>query len=197
MVGSSLRENLEMLQRNAATYRTVMDRIFSDPPGSAEGERRYFFDLLICVSRLYRDWLCLGEELSSLPVERELGKARSGRSSAGEPAEQISSEVLRWDALTRQLAGLGCWTWFKREIPFSELTGLHTLDDYLHAFSLHLPEIYEETMRVERYAGMVIESPKSSVVSPLMVGLEHLARNHISFVQPALQWAADEGSWSD
>jgi len=30
-----------------------------------------------------------------------------------------------------------------------------------------------------------------------MVGLEHMSRNHISFVQMALVWAADESTWKD
>jgi hypothetical protein len=65
----------------------------------------------------------------------------------------------------------------------------------MDSFALHLPEIYEASFRVESYARAFQKSQSSTALASLGVGLQHLGRNHISFVRFALEWAADESSW--
>jgi hypothetical protein len=69
------------------------------------------------------------------------------------------------------------------------------LEDYLNVFLLHLPEIYEETLRIEALVKAFRKNLDKAVLTRLEVSLEHMARNHISFVRFALEWAADESSW--
>jgi hypothetical protein len=90
-----------------------------------------------------------------------------------------------------------CWIHFKPQNPSSADTGLKTLQDYIEKFTLHLPEIYEETLRVEVCAKSFLNNHNDSALAQLVVGLQHLGRNHISFVLQALEWAADEDSWND
>ncbi|MFZ0662947.1 MAG: hypothetical protein WAM66_09670 [Acidobacteriaceae bacterium] len=40
-----------------------------------------------------------------------------------------------------------------------------------------------------------LASHVDSALVDLMVGLQHLGRNHTLFLLPALEWATDEDSW--
>ena len=62
---------------------------------------------------------------------------------------------------------------------------------------MHLPEIYEETFRVEDCAKDFMTNQSSAFLAQMIVGMEHLGRNHISFVQQALQWASADINWKD
>jgi len=66
----------------------------------------------------------------------------------------------------------------------------------MNAFGLHLPEIYEEAVRAKGYAKRLLEE-SGDTGAFLTVSLDHLCQNHVSFVIPALQWAADESTWRD
>ncbi len=74
---------------------------------------------------------------------------------------------------------------------------LTTLEEYLNSIELHLPEIYGETLRIEIDGREFLQTNDSGSLAYLLVGLEHAGRNHISFVQRALDWLADEDSWED
>ncbi len=90
---------------------------------------------------------------------------------------------------------LSCWSSFTAENAFSQFTNLRKLDDYLNSFALHLPEVYEQTFSAERYAVTFIENQSASALIYLIIDLQHMCRNHISFVHFALEWAAEESSW--
>ena len=150
--------------------------------------RVFFFKLLVCVSRLYLDYLLLVGELSKLHAQRG--------STSNLIHADVAKEGLLRDHFTERLQSLPCWAHFHPKIPFSELTGLRTLADYMNSFTLHLPEIYEETLQAEQYAKRLLADSGDSG-DYLTVSLEHLGRNHISFVLQALQWAADENTWRD
>jgi hypothetical protein len=184
---------IEGLISNLKAYRSAMDRLFSLPLARPSDCRKYFLNLLICVTRLYLDVLVLSNELSKGSVPR--------RTTALRRPEPISVDADRFMKLREhfreRLDSLQCWEYFQPEIPFSELTGLRTRSDYLNSFTLHLPEIYEETVRAEKYAQAVLGTRGTIRTSELMVSLQHLGHNHISFVLPSLQWAADEMTWRD
>ena len=192
MLKKSVRANLERLGSDLTAYRLAMDRIFSASPSEPCDCREYFFELLACVSRLYLDYLLLARELLTVGARR---KAATDRQSKKVPLDKDHFRLLR-SRFRERLESLPCWAHFEPEIPFSELTGLRTFTDYINSFALHLPEIYEEAIRAEQYAkGLLRDSEASGTV--LAVSLEHLGRNHISFVLQALQWAADESTWRD
>jgi len=60
---------------------------------------------------------------------------------------------------------------------------------------LHLPEIYEETVFLEECANILSEQRSRKIAVAMMIGLQHMGRNHISFLQPALDWLSDEEYW--
>jgi hypothetical protein len=50
---------------------------------------------------------------------------------------------------------------------------------------------------VEYCAKSFLIKQNDSSLAQLIGGLQHLGRNHISFVQQALAWAADDISWNE
>jgi hypothetical protein len=115
-----------------------------------------------------------------------------------EPLRGIDSkrEIEFRAKLKIRLESPAIWAWFEPDNPFSEMSGLRTLQDYKSSLTLHLPEIYGETFRVESCAKDFMKSASSSTLTELGVGLNHLARNHIGFVLHALEGVTDESSWS-
>ena len=111
--------------------------------------------------------------------------------------DTLREKTLR-EKLHKELESSPCWSrHFKPENSFSELTGLRSRRDYTDKLTLHLPEIYEESFRVEACTKDFLASHDGSALAQLVVGLQHLGRNHISFVLQALEWAADEDSWEE
>ena len=82
-------------------------------------------------------------------------------------------------------------------LDVAELSGLRSVQDYIQNFQLHLPEIYEETILVEHYSSAFRGTQSNSALTWMLTGLEHLGRNHSYFVQPALDLASDEDSWTE
>lgn len=111
--------------------------------------------------------------------------------------DTLREKSLRENLLQR-LESSTCWSrCFKPENSFSELTGLRSRQDYIDKLTLHLPEIYEESFRVEACTKDFLARREGSTLAQLAVGLQHRGRNHISFVLQALEWVADEDSWED
>jgi len=199
----AVENELQALIHDLKAYRAVMDRIFSRSLARPRDCRKYFLNLLICVTRLYLDYLTLSKELSRTAVPRKTNSSRqrdSGGFDAGRfmrSREHALSEArVRWRFKDR-LNSLQCWEYFQPEMPFSELTGLRTRSDYFDSFTLHLPEIYEETIRAEKLAGDLLAALDRRRIAQLIVSLQHFGQNHIIFVLPSLQCAADEMTWRD
>lgn len=89
------------------------------------------------------------------------------------------------------------WDCFCTQNAFSPSSGLWTRRDYLENLSLHLPEIYEETIRTEENTRIFLSTRSRRALSDATVGMQHLAVHHISFAIQALQWMAEESSWLD
>jgi len=190
MLKKSVRINLERLGSDLTAYRLAMDRIFSKSLSRPSDCREYFFDLLVCVTRIYLDYLLLGKELSKIPARRI-------------PVTNLQPKAIKLDSnrakslqdrFKERLRSQNCWQHFRPDIPFAELTGLHTASDFMKCFTVDLPEIYEETLRAKQYVKRLLEKSGESGTS-LAVSLEHLCRNHVSTVMQALQWASDESTW--
>ncbi len=182
---------LEKLSSDLVSYRKIVDRIFSADSLDLRQWQRYFFDVLISVSQLYLDYLLVMKEVPALEA------VSSKRPRFDIVSTDIHRERILRKRLREQLESSPHWVHFRPQNPFSEDTGLRTLQDYIDKFALHLPEIYEETFRVELCTKKFITTHSDSALAQLIVGLEHLGRNHISFVQQALAWAADEISWDE
>lgn len=113
------------------------------------------------------------------------------------PKADIDRERVLRQRLRDCLETCALWSYFSPENPFSERTGLLTLDDYINRFALHLSEVYEETFQVEECTKNFLIKPKDSLLACMLVGMQHLGGNHITFVQQALEWVVDEASWEE
>lgn len=184
-------DQLEELQLDLVSYRAAVDRIIFSTPTVPRDWRQSMLEILVCASRLYLDYLLVMRNLPALEAV----------SSKGRSADLVRADALRErdlrEKLKDKLESSSSWSHFRPENPFSEVIGLRSLQDYMDKFTLHLPEVYEETFRAEAYAKDFLAGRKSSTLARLMVALQHLGRNHIGFVLQALEWASDESSWDE
>jgi hypothetical protein len=180
---------IKNLPSNLSRYRKTVDQIFSPDLSNPTDWQRYFFDVLLCTSQLYLDYLLLQKAESQLGAISRKTKHRTR-------GTDTKRESLLRRLYRERLESSTHWTHFIPENPFSDSTGLRTNEDYINEFALHLPEIYEETFRVEGLARDFLTDHSTNLLAQMLVGMEHLARHHVSFVQQALQWAADDISWN-
>ena len=184
-------EQLERLPLDLAAYRAAVDQLVSSALMTPRGWQQLFLEISICASQLYLDYLLVAK---ALPEIDSVSLAVKGIDHV--PVDALREKRLR-EKLKHELESSPSWNHFKAENPFSELTGLRSLQDYTEKFTLHLPEIYEETFRAEVYTKAFLRTHSASTLSQLAVALQHLSRNHIGFVLQALEWASDEGSWEE
>jgi len=175
--------------RSAQAYRAAVDRIFSEPLAEPDAAREYFFDLSISVSRLHLDYLLAVRDQPAIERSVAMGNHR---------IERIRSDFHRQmrlqERLRERLEALPCWEYFDPSDAFADYTGLRTLNDYISSFLIQLPEAYEETFSVEYYAKGLLGGA-TGPISELIVALEHMGRNHLSFVRFALEGASQSSNW--
>ena len=134
------------------TYRQSLDEIFSAPPSTRSDCREYFSNLLLCLAQLYALSLMIARDLS----ETEIPGVRSeGLPISGNAGREHSLRI----AFGARLASLRCWRYFDPEPVLPVRADLHVLEDYLNDFTLHLPEIHEETFRLEDYMNILLIVP--------------------------------------
>jgi hypothetical protein len=184
-------DQLEKLQIDLSGFREAVDRIFSPTLITPESWQACFQEILISASKLYLDYLLVMKNLSAMEI------ASSKSSSTGHLRVDTLRERNLRERLKHELQSSHSWNHFRPQNPFSGLTGLHTTQDYTDRLTLHLPEIYEETFRVEAYTKTFLANHDGPTLARLAVGLQHLGRNHIAFVLQPLEWVADEGSWDE
>jgi len=183
-----MHKELEELICDVRGFRAAMDVIFSSELSEASACRKYFLTLLICLSRLYLRYLSIVDDLPSL-------EAVSSEFDMSLLKKDVPREALVRQRFKERLQSSSCWSSFAPENAFSQLTNLHTLANYISSFALHLPEIYEETFRVEQYTLNFLENESGAALDYLVIALQHICRNHVNFVHFALEWAAEESSW--
>lgn len=186
-----MNNQLEKLQLDLVSYREAVDKVFSSALAKPTDWHECFREILICASQLYLDYLLVMKNLPAMEAVSSAGDGGRVR------VDTLREKTLR-EKLQQKLESSTCWVHhFKPENSFSELTGLRSRRDYANKLTLHLPEIYEESFRVEACAKDFSASHDGSALAQLVVGLQHLGRNHISFVLQALEWVADEDSWEE
>ena len=112
-----------------------------------------------------------------------------------EPKRDVHREQELRSRLKQRLEELPVWNQFRSENPLAAIVGLNTAKDYIQSLGLHLPEIYEETVFLEKCANILLEQRSRKIALAMMIGLQHMGRNHITFLQPALDWLSDEEYW--
>jgi hypothetical protein len=184
---------LEYLRLDLAAYRSSVDRIMAEHLADPRHFRECFLDILVSMSRLYLDYQLFRKQLPELWETAKKARKRVPRVVESDIRRQREHRAR----FREKLESLSCWKYFRPENAFSESTGLLSIANYIDVFSLHLPEIYEETLCVEVYVEQFLNTSRGSALAELEVGMQHLGRNHISFVLQALEWASDEMSWSE
>lgn len=188
---TSIYGQFDKLTLDLAGYRATVNRAFSRKLSRPRDCRRYFLEILLSTSQLYLDYVLVLANLTKLE------RISSAQFRAKPVDADIKRETLLRERFRQRIESLSCWSLFEPENAFSKLTGLRTLKDYFDSLSLHLPEIYEETFRAERYAKMFRKRQDTSALTGLLVALQHIGRHHISYVRFALEWTTDECSWRE
>jgi hypothetical protein len=187
-----LNDQLEKLILDLAHYRESVDQLLL--PTDVSGTRQWreqLFEILICASQLYLDYLLL---MRALPSLESISVKASGDLV---PRLDIHREASLRKGLKERLKSVPHWKHFDPRNAFSKLTGLQTLEDYIDRLVLHLPEIYEESLHVEDCTRRFLTVHDEAILTELVIGMEHMGRNHIAFVQQALEWAANETGWDE
>lgn len=183
-----MNEVLGKLTSQLLEYRRSLDEIYSSPLSSRSAFRRYLSNLLICLAEIYASSLAAASKLSQAEIPRDQVKGFLVRSNVGR------EQTLRTEFRNR-LVSVRAWRHFAPEPELSVRADLHALQDYLNEFTLHLPEIYEESFRLEEYAKVLLNRPTQYAATGMLTSLEHISHHHIIFVLPALQWAANPRAW--
>jgi hypothetical protein len=182
--------DLVELKLHLAQYRDSLDAILASNISEPKEWRVALLNILVYVSRLYLDYSLFQKDIP------RLWHLASKRAKRNVPRCDIQREQLLRSRIEEQLESSSCWIYFKLGGVASLFPNLQTLRDYTNSFALHLPEIYEETIRLDACATSFMETHDKRALADMVVGMQHMARNHISFVLPALELAADEDHWA-
>lgn len=180
-------KQFEQLIRDLSDYRTAVNKICSTSLQPSEFRDR-IFDVLVSTSKLNLDYLL---------ISRQLRNTEMVPSKYSHIPTNLQREELHRAQLRAYLESWGQWSHFDLQDPFSELNGLRTRGDYIDCLALHLPEIYEESFRVEQCAKEFLLNRSDLAGTQLLIGLEHMGRNHISFLQQALGSLAKDSLWDE
>lgn len=191
-VDQPVRSKLSGLTLHTAGFRQAVDGIFTRPFQTHTEWLRYFWTILQFASQLYADYVLLTPDLN--PVEALDDSPKSPLLDAADESD-VQTEMILRKRYSSALRGVPFWRDLRPNAPFAEITGLRKADDFIQSLVLHLPEAYVESIRVERWAKELSAGPSAGSLASLIVGLEHMSRNHLLFALPALQFAADETSW--
>ena len=113
---------LEQLPLDISNYRESVNMIFTTSPTPSELRSR-FYDVLICTSRLYLDYLLISRQLENT----EMAPSEYVSIPANLQRERIHREQLR-----AQLESWPNWKYFHPQKGFPEQTDLQTLADYIN-----------------------------------------------------------------
>lgn len=153
----------------------------------------HLYEVWLAVSRLYLDQV----EIHKCTIDDlEAGMGVSGLLATANRVDELAateSQVrVRLRTYLEQLTIWDCYD-AKNAIPISR--GLKSKEDYIGVLALHLPEVYAETIRLEHCAHKLLADPSKEALSQAIVSAEHLGKNHISYVLPALEWLTDCDAW--
>jgi len=180
---------LERLLQSLVAFREAVDRCLSQSLVIPSDGQALMLETLIATTTLYLDYLL------SVKVMPQLESIATKRARFDMVPTDLERERKLRNELGAKFASAEGWPGFQPQNAFSDLTGLHTLQDYSNTLGLHLSEAYEESFRIEICAKEFLRSRSSSALAQLSVGLNHMVQHHIIFVLQALEFAASSGDW--
>jgi hypothetical protein len=179
---------LRRLAGHCVAYRSAVDQVFFEDLSTPNRLQSICRQIQIRATELQLD---RHQILGLIPEMRLSSKAAP----SVEPKRDVHREQELRARLKQRLEELPVWNQFGSENPLAAIVGLNTAKDYIQSLELHLPEIYEETVFLEKCANILLERRSRKIAVAMMIGLQHMGRNHISFLQPALDWLSDEEYW--
>jgi hypothetical protein len=188
----SVAKYLRQLGEHLSQYETAVHRLASSKLTRARDCRACFWLLHVGGSQLYLDYL--------LAVELNKAFPRLSRGESTDVAEEEPSEVYiaRHFAMSKKLKAKldssNCWHQFDANNFFQEQNHLTKTADYVQVVVMHVPEIYSEVCRLDKYVHGIRRARLGRLPAPLVVGLEHTA-HHISYSHYALEILSHEMSW--
>jgi hypothetical protein len=184
-----------LLQRTCTDtlmFRQALSSLLSEQPSEPVVFRDYMYEIWAAASRLYLDQVeickCDLDDLTARLDSSEITVAKETEN----PADAESRVRARLRAHLEQLT---IWERYQMHNAIPASRGLRGKKDYIDSLALHLPEIYGETIRLEDWLHRLALGPTEAVLTRAIVSAEHLGRNHISYVLPALEWLADSDAW--
>ena len=190
MIDQSIFDCLKQIQPNCMSYRQSVDQLF-EPLARTGSWRLRYLDILVATTRLYLDHLLV---MRHMP-EFEAAAVKRRKTTLSE-TDLARERVLR-NKLIDELEQETRWISFQPINLMSDDAGLIDLQGYKNRLAIHLPEIYEETHHVEMFAKSFLTNQNSAALARLSVTIEHIGNHHAIFVMPALEWLADEMSWTE
>lgn len=188
---SQAQSQIKRLIENCANYRRAVDRLLELTSNEPAAWRALLFEILCCASQLYLDYL----HVRKLDIDREVSETKDP---GGEfPGSNIAREKAIREAVRQRLSLSPIQAHFDPRSRMNVLRGLASIDDYFNNLTLHVPEVYEESIRLQAIAERFSQCQSGSALARMIVSAEHLARNHVSFLQSALDQLSDEDSWDE
>ncbi len=180
-------DQLKRLHADLGNYRRTLDWVISLPQPSPDECRNCCFQLLRDLSKIHSSALDVLEMLYRYEVPNARAKGEFVRS-------DIQREAELRTRLRDRLRSWTCWESLVAERSWASVAGLASIEDFVECLSLHLPEIHEETLRIERYLELLSVKPTGRSVAGLTTALDHVVFHHLCFVFPALPFKPDIGA---
>ena len=192
-ISPALREILDATAADGAAYRIAVGRILHGTMATSGALRRRLTSVLASVGRLYLDYLSILENAEKL--ERVAVAGRSARRAARSVRRRAERENAMRNDLAAFLGTSRHWgEIFRSPAPAFASVGLRDRDDCAREIIVHLPEIYGETLKIDECIAGFYATRAADTLVDLVVGMQHLGRNHAVFLLPALEFAADPGA---
>jgi hypothetical protein len=177
-----------------AQYRRTVDALFDLSEPSANELRTCFSRIWWAATELYAElarWVLAVDSNQSLDVNLE--ELELNESSAQLCVRQ---EIDQRNRLRALLQSFNAWNYMCKH-SMAELASFNSSEDYINSLTLHLPEIYYETLQIEEEIAELIRDGESFPDVVIDISIKHALQNHLSFVLPALLWLSELTSWSE
>ena len=195
-VRDTLVRRLSEIEHDLRDYRTAVNRIFSRRLTMPRDCRKYFLSVFTSALKLYLDSLMMKELEASLSTSEleSADKPDLGLRAAPPRERHIMREHRMRQRFKDRLESLAGWSQFDPTNAFADENQLRTRADYVRALGLHVPEIYEEALLLERRVRCLHDKEHPFNITDFIVRLEHVA-HHVSYCHYALEILSQEYHW--
>jgi|GEM_PF-3007310 len=184
----------QAVSHNLSTYRRSLENLITCEASDVDAFREAIYAVWNSVARLYLD--CV--EITRWNTEGLSTQEACGGeiiASAGNGRSIVEEERVMRIKLRSYLESSPIMKQFDANSSLAAMRGLRSHVDYVQSLVLHLPEIYSESIRLQTYLNNLSIQPSMDDLCAVDTCVNHMGKNHISFVLPALEWLYEESSW--